>query len=411
LTGKTEAEQPSTSKADPDGQYVDQVYPFIWNDLHLRGYMSFHMEDWPQVSAFTYRLKGMSNKTAHHYMRAYQATLWSRVSSSYFSKRDDFCIGAIKRHKKALNLIEEFIDTYKNKANYIAIMHYIENSHDGNERTGFIDGDLFDFLNRNLHNDLFNNTALFLYSDHGQRFSSERMSKQGYIEERTPFFSVYLPQSYRKAHPRKYKNLLRNAQQITTAFDIHETLRELTCLSDENKDKESNIETMKSLRAMSLLGEIPADRACKDIGLSFHYCMCEQNWIDVSTDSSMASKVVDFILNYINEKLISRAESFCAVLKLNKILSVKKTSIEQNLYIKVTFTTTPNLANYEALIMYKSDEDEFYLESSNYISRTNQYGNQPKCLENAPQSKNFTVDLRKFCFCNQITTKVTMNRE
>jgi hypothetical protein len=128
LTGRHEHELPSTLKSDPNGQYVDQAYPFIWNELHPKGYMSFHMEDWPQVSAFTYRLRGMSNRTAHHYMRAYQLSLWSRVSSLYFSRLDDFCIGTVKRHRKALSLIEEFIDTYLNRSrNHIAIMHYIEN--------------------------------------------------------------------------------------------------------------------------------------------------------------------------------------------------------------------------------------------------------------------------------------------
>lgn len=37
LTGKTEEELPSTLKSDPNGQYVDQAYPFIWNDLHKTG--------------------------------------------------------------------------------------------------------------------------------------------------------------------------------------------------------------------------------------------------------------------------------------------------------------------------------------------------------------------------------------
>lgn len=38
LTGATEAELPSTLKSDPKGKFVDQVYPFIWNDLHEKGY-------------------------------------------------------------------------------------------------------------------------------------------------------------------------------------------------------------------------------------------------------------------------------------------------------------------------------------------------------------------------------------
>lgn len=37
LTGATEEELPSTLKSNPNAQFVDQAYPFIWNDLHRKG--------------------------------------------------------------------------------------------------------------------------------------------------------------------------------------------------------------------------------------------------------------------------------------------------------------------------------------------------------------------------------------
>lgn len=43
LSGVIESEMPSTLKSDPNSSFVDQVYPFIWNDLHNKDYMSFHM--------------------------------------------------------------------------------------------------------------------------------------------------------------------------------------------------------------------------------------------------------------------------------------------------------------------------------------------------------------------------------
>ena len=35
---KTEEELPSVIKQDPNGKYVDEVYPFIWKDLHQKGF-------------------------------------------------------------------------------------------------------------------------------------------------------------------------------------------------------------------------------------------------------------------------------------------------------------------------------------------------------------------------------------
>ena len=141
-------------------------------------------------------------------------------------------------------------------------MHYIENSHDGNGRANHLDTDLLNFLQANKIKDNFRNTAIFLYSDHGARFSSERNSRQGHLEERQPFFSLYLPPEYKEANPIKYKNLMRNTQQITTPFDIHETIRDLT-----------NLPSKKSARSISVLDNIPISRTCKDIGISLHYCV------------------------------------------------------------------------------------------------------------------------------------------
>ncbi|RNA44170.1 DUF229 domain containing, partial [Brachionus plicatilis] len=390
LTGKTEEELPSTLKSDPKGQYVDQVYPFIWNDLHKKGYMSFHMEDWPQVSAFTYRLRGFSNKTAHHYMRSYQLGLWKRVQNAYFTHKDDLCIGSVKRSKKSLDLVQEFIDMYKTKSNYAAIMHYIENSHDGNERANHLDQDLKNFLSHNFEAGNLNNTALFLYSDHGSRFGMDRWSNQGDLEERLPFVSLFLPQSFTKSRPDQFKNLQINSQQLTTPFDIHQTIRELSCTKESEK--------IKHIRAISLLDKIPVNRTCQSIGLSTHYCVCDQNWqfLDIKEKFSLHS--AEYIVSYLN-KVLSKAKDYCVPLRLKEISYVKKAKIGGEVYYKINLATEPNHARYEALVKFDQTEKKLLIKSTNSVSRLDAYGSQPKCLESVPPSKNLTVDLRKFCLC------------
>ncbi|CAF0850550.1 unnamed protein product [Brachionus calyciflorus] len=390
LTGSTEEELPSTLKSDPNGQYVDQAYPFIWNDMHDKGYMSFHMEDWPQVSAFTYRLRGFSNKTAHHYMRSYQLALWKRIQKNYFSNKDDLCIGSIKRNKKALNLIQEFIEMYKKKSNYVSIMHYIENSHDGNERANFLDQDLKNFLQFNFETGNFDNTAVFIYSDHGNRFAAERWTSQGDLEERLPFVSLYLPKNYIDSYPEKYKNLLKNSQQLTTPFDIHATLRELSC-TQKNNIKEK-------LRMRSLLSEIPLNRTCQSIGLSVHYCVCELEWKNVEIKDKFSIKAAHYMIDYLN-KVLDRAKEYCYQLTLHEINYVKIANVNLEYYVKINFVTKPNNAHYEALIKYDEKEKKLLITSTDSISRLNAYGKQPRCLDYAPPSKKLTIDLRKFCLC------------
>ena len=349
------------------------------------------------MSCFTYRLRGFSNQTADHYMRAYQLNLWKRVSGAYFANQDDFCIGSTKRHKKALGLIEEFFGAYS-ASKRIAIMHYIENSHDGNERASHLDLDLHEFLKTNFQSGTFDNTAIFLFSDHGSRFSEERLSPQGDLEERMPFFSVYLPESFKRTHPTKYQNLVKNGKQITSAFDIHATIRDLTCLE--------KITDVPSRFTMSLLDDIPANRSCEQAGVSLHYCICEQDWKEVDLENNHESdhsslivhKATIFTINFLN-KLLFGVRDYCFLLRLKELKSVKTVTINGVTYFKVNLETSPNNGSYEALLNYNPNEETFSVKSPASISRTNPYGNQPNCLLRLPKNKILTVDLRKFCFC------------
>lgn len=352
--------------------------------------MTFHMEDWPQVSAFTYRLRGFSNKTAHHYMRSYQLGLWRRVQNAYFTQKDDLCIGSVKRNKKALDLIQEFTEMYQQKANYAAIMHYIENSHDGNERVNYLDHDLMNFLAYNFESGYLNNTALFLYSDHGSRFGKDRWSNQGDLEERLPFVSLFLPESYAKKNPERFKNLRQNSQQLTTPFDIHETIRELSCTKKKDRKKE--------IRSISLLDKIPLNRTCQTIGLSVHYCVCDQNWIFLDVTEKFSKQSAEYVVTYLNKELY-KAKEYCLPLRLNKLNYVKKAKIAGEVYFKINLVTVPNNAKYEALVKFNQIEKKLHIKSPDSVSRLDAYGAQPKCLENVPTSKNLNVDLRKFCLC------------
>ena len=76
----------------------------------------------------------------------------------------------------------------------------------------WVRNNLFEFLKNGYYNGLFKNTAIFLYSDHGQRFVDKRSDKeQRYLDERLPFFAVYLPKSYRIRNQAKYNNLRINS--------------------------------------------------------------------------------------------------------------------------------------------------------------------------------------------------------
>ena len=212
LTGKTKEELPSTLKNDPKGKFVDEVYPFIFNDLHQNGtsrgresifkiyfyvylgYATFYNEDWPHLGTFQYErrgiikiqfhisflivfIKGAKKELTTHYTRAFQLHLWKLIEFEYYNGRDDLCIGDKKRHQYNLEILNEFMNAYK-VPKFMA-WHYAENSHDGNQRLWLADEELYQFLKNNYEFGKFNNTAIILYSDHGDRFNDDRNGPQG----------------------------------------------------------------------------------------------------------------------------------------------------------------------------------------------------------------------------------------
>jgi len=413
-TGQTEEELPNVLKSNPNANYVDQEYPFIWKELHKNGYISMQLEDWPHLGAFNYRMKGFSNQTCHHYYKHYQLRLEKmKEQTRYIKKYEDFCIGAKKRHKVLVDLMTQFKIEYNKIANNLIIMHYVENSHDTNERFNWVDNDLYSFLNNGYNDGLFDNTAIFLYSDHGARFANKRSSKDRYLEERLPFFAIYLPEDYKLNNPNKFNNLKINTNLLTSPFDIYATVRDLTCLQPINKNK-NNLE-----RSISLLNEISPKRNCDHIGISEHFCTCVQDWKYKSVYNHNVIKAALFTIESINKIAKLNSDDKCVKLSLNKILYAEKLNKQNDVLYKIQFETVPNFGIFETLLVNKSIKndyefvsDQFSIHSRNDISRIDSYGEQPSCLRTlTDQNQTKMLDIRKFCFCKikKITKRTNLN--
>ena len=402
-TGQTEEELPNVLKSNPNANYVDQEYPFIWKELHKNGYISMQLEDWPHLGAFNYRMKGFSNQTCHHYYKHYQMRLEAFKNEKKFNKKnDDFCIGAKKRHKVLIDLMTQFKIEYNKIANNLIIMHYVENSHNTNERFNWVDDDLYSFLNNGYNEGLFDNTAIFLYSDHGARFANKRSSNNRYLEERLPFFAIYLPEEYKINNPNKFNNLKINTNLLTSPFDIYATVRDLTCLNNPINKNKNNLE-----RSISLLNEISPKRNCENIGISEHFCTCQKNWIKLNSKSNKVINSVEFTIDSINH-ISSKYRHLCMKLTLKEIISSESVLNKNNIeLIKIQFVTSPNNGTYESIVYSKSIEsyefksNTFSIRSKNDISRIDSYGEQPRCVSNltSASNPNENLDLRKFCFC------------
>lgn len=351
-------------------------------------------------------MKGFLNHTTTHYFKHYQLRLWDRVAKFYYSKNnqnDDFCMGSKKRHKILLDLILDFKRMYNSKSPNLVLMHYVENSHDTNERFNWVDNDLLEFLRTGHTQNLFENTAIFLFSDHGARFTDKRSSNNRYLEERLPFFAVYLPDKYKQANPEKLNNLVTNSHLLTSPFDIYASVRDLTCLDSSTSNSKS--------RSISLLNKISNERNCENIGISEHYCTCIQNWQAQQLTDDLVAEAAKFSVHSINE-LTNSVRNLCMELSLKQIISAEVLKKNEKLIYKIQLITKPNNGVYEALLydgymsQFEFKSAKFSISSRNEISRIDAYGEQPYCVSNFSSNPAYVLDLRKFCFCKIAKSKL-----
>jgi hypothetical protein len=358
--------------------------------------MTIHIDDRPDYGAFTYRFRGFSNQTTKHYFRHYSRRLVERIRKV---KDDDYCNGNMTRHQIVLNLFEKFKQTYNEKARNLALMHYVENSHNTESKFHWLDNDIYEFLKNGNENGFFENTVIFLFSDHGPRFNVKGKSSQHHLEERFPFFSIYIPSSFKDMFPEKYANFLLNKNLLSSPFDIYATVRDLTCLdSPEQKNKnEKN-------RSISLFDRISPYRNCEDIGISQHYCTCIEPWQPIDIKSKKVLDAVQFTIESMNT-LTNNFRHLCMKLQLDVIFLSEILDKNGKNILKIEFKTRPNKGIYETIV-YESDEKAFEFHSRKFsirsrhdISRIDAYGDQPRCLLNVGTDQNLNLDLRKFCYC------------
>ncbi|RXG74047.1 hypothetical protein Avbf_00684 [Armadillidium vulgare] len=356
-------------------------------------------EDQPHEGIFTYRLKGFDAQPVNHYMRTFFNFLYP------YSNHPNYCFYSAPRHKVFLKYITDFFNVYNEKPKFGFAMH-AELSHNDNNLIGIADRDIKASLEELRKKGHLNETILIVFSDHGNRFSAMRSTQEGKQEERLPFFSMYLPQKFKTRYPSAADNVRVNAERLTSPFDIHETLKDLTQFQGAK------------------LGSIPPSRTCKDAFIEPHWCAC-LTWDPLPTTDDKVLEAANALVHYINSYTAPQ-RGFCHEIKVLSIssaalllpneglMSFRKTfdydgflpdfgdqmSISEEVYqitiqtvpTKEYFYTSNDLPIFEASLTYNTKQDSFSVKIDD-ISRINMYGDQPHCImKHHPH-------LRKFCYC------------
>ncbi|XP_047136376.1 uncharacterized protein LOC100213639 [Hydra vulgaris] len=369
-------------------------FNFIFKDFHKAGYITMLSEDFPEKGAFHLRLNGFVNKPTSWYLRPF----WLAQTPS---PKCDVEYNNI--------LLKTFTETFEDISKFSFVINS-EIAHDNINKLKVIDDDILEVINYFKMPVRINHTVLIIFGDHGERVTDFRLTTQGKLEERLPFFSITLPVIFKEKYPKLFTALKKNSNVLTSHFDIYATLQHMMSYPDLPE---------KKFIGQSLFTEInPELRTCKNSGVADHWCPC-LNYNDVPVTDAKVNYVAQSVVDFIN-KLLSKNEKasrLCAYLTLNTIISSSLKTLKNEVrdfqktkrnhecdscgvvyyfssaakkYYEVVFTVNPSNGTFEANADVLSDNKIIVDEN---ISRINRYGNQPYCIMNE------FPHLRPYCYC------------
>lgn len=233
---------------------------------------------------------------------------------------------------------------------------------------------------------VFNDTIVIFFSDHGMRFGEIRKYFTGWLEERLPFLYIWLPDSFKEKHPELAENLRINQDRLVSFYDLHITIKHILKLSG---GFENELIAVSCPSCQSLFYEVPSNRSCSDAGIDKHWCTCT-DFKEIDKSALNLEKVVKFAIDKLNSEL--SVHKNCAQLKFKAISSARE-SVHGTLSIDylISFEVFPSHGQMEATIRCNDAECEKNLTVIGEISRINKYGDQSKCISDA--------HLRKYCYC------------
>jgi hypothetical protein len=204
-----------------------------------------------------------------------------------------------------LQWVSQFINGHSNRPFYAGML-FPEAHSPGGPVTAILDKLLVNFLNQLIAQRP--NTIVIVQSDHGVRHEHIQQ-----WEIFNPALIFSLPSA--AVSPEHLSALKSNSHQITSHFDVYETLRHIVAGSLKPPQT--------SFCGQSLLTTLSRNRSCNDACVPSHICFCQGTQINVST--ATATELVSFATVSINKKYQLNSTSVCQPFK---ILSIEKFSTE-----------------------------------------------------------------------------------
>ncbi len=176
------------------------------------------------------------------------------------------CIYGKDSFEYLIEYADEFLSTYEKNNKFLTL--YFMDAHEPIQNViKYLDNSLVAFLEKNQQSFIDNNTAVVLYSDHGNQLNSfaETLNFEDYLQERNnSLLSILLPVGISD----KYReNLLYYENRLITPWDLNSFF--LSLINDKP------IEPFKYRKVIDLLTQ-KEDRDCDDSGIGRELCFCKR---------------------------------------------------------------------------------------------------------------------------------------
>ncbi|XP_064470303.1 uncharacterized protein LOC135385057 [Ornithodoros turicata] len=355
---------------------------WVWNDYSNLGYRTMHFEENPLGGIFNIYCNGFRKQPTDYYLRP----LMLGIARAENPPHDWPCYRTRVETEMYLDYYTSLLALLGDRPTF-AYFWMTALPHDGFNNPGYIDVPLRRAFETLTKTGVMSRSLVILLADHGMRFGDVRLTFMGRYEDRLPFSLLLFPPAFQQKYPSIMANLRVNQHRLTTAFDIHATLVELTQFPRSLSRNEFATE-----RGLSLLHQIPENRTCADASIDQYYCCCDEFQED---DAAVKSRlaIAKFIVSTTNKWLFESAPGMCKRHTLKRVFSIRKdqSSGGRNAtYYRGTIATKPANAILEGSVAV-TDKGTMTLEK---LARLNKYGNQSHCLKG--------TTMEKYCLCRDV---------
>ncbi|XP_064454847.1 uncharacterized protein LOC135366124 isoform X2 [Ornithodoros turicata] len=382
LTGKKESEVNklcATSFLDDED--------LVWKKYSRKGYHTLFLEEMPWNGLFRHYCRGFRDPPAEYY----PTPLILAVSRSGLKDHSGKlpCFGSRDQTSVHLNYTASVLSLLKDKLHF-SYAWLTDVAHEDVNGAGYADTSFRATFQSLEEAGVMNRSVVVFLSDHGTRYGDIRLLLTGKYEDRLPFCFLMFPPAFHQRYPHVIENLRKNQRRLTTPFDLHATLLEISQFP-AFADKQE----YRTRYGMSLLHEIPEDRTCEDASISPHWCCCQQTR-EVSAKNQLAARMAMLVVDTVNGWLEKEVPGKCVPLIFGMVISVQKRLLthvkDGTLFFWVTLSTFNTGALLESTVARNKTGG---MKVVDIVSRLNRFDSPNACISHRL--------LEMYCVCRNIT--------